>query len=434
MRWIAPVGIAFFVLIAILLLRGRGLNSPVSPEPPDAEAPSGIEGELGGSPEPTGVTAPPEGGPLSGPDVAGIVVDRSVCAQEGRTVEAVDSAGRVVAECVTGRHGEFAMEVPAVPPYILRVRGSDYHQVRITVTPTRSLRLLVETSRIRLETLYVKPVWDGVDDGKPLNVQLLDSRAEAIGTPRLYFADAPWRFEGMPFGTYAVRVWNKTWCGLAPRFEFTAEQRQVEVVLAASATIRATTTRPVRAMLIPRPPLGDPPARDELEQLGRAGRVRGFLHRTKEPAADIQITDVPAGEYSLVLTAPGCERVEMELAVAAGQVLDLGRIEIKKATGMVSFTLNDRNKKTTEYGYLLTVYTRLGEVLEVKTNPGDSSRVRIGGLGAGTWYYRVERKMGGGRLRAVGNDESFEVQPGEEARVEVDLTWRYEEVLFSKPK
>jgi hypothetical protein len=146
---------------------------------------------------------------------------------------------------------------------------------------------------------------------------------------------------------------------------------------------------------------------------------------TERRGKDFEFKGVPPGDYTLLITAIGYEPLEMPLSLAARESRNLGMIPMKKATGAAHFLLNDRNAPTNEHGYLLTLYTEQGDVLEYRTNPGESAHVTITGLREGRWWYRAERKMPGGALRSTQRDQSFFVRRDQKSEVEVDLTWRF---------
>ena len=121
----------------------------------------------------------------------------------------MDGGERVLADCLTDESGCFAMGVPAIPPFTVRVRGSDDPQVRIEITPSLSEKLLVETPPPRRETLHVKPVWEHAADDEHLLVHILNDQAQVIQADNRKLADSPWRFHDAPFGTYDVKVFNR---------------------------------------------------------------------------------------------------------------------------------------------------------------------------------------------------------------------------------
>lgn len=424
MKWIAPVGIVTLILAVYLFLRDPETRDP---QPPGDRTPTPEVQEIDWNEEtPAGDNPTAEEGSAATPDVGGSVTDQFNRAQEGLTVEAVDPAGKILASCLTDPAGDFAMEVPAVPPYILRVRGSDDHHATITILPSLSETLLVRTPPQRKETLYIKPLWEHADDAKPMLLQLIDSQAQVHRAVNVALVDSPWRIEGVPFGTWDLRVWKHELCGLARRFEFDEVHRQVEIRLGRPAGIRGTPRPPARAMLIPSPPMGHALPRKLRETDGHRGYVRAGLMDTGMLVKQIDFSEVPAGEYTLVLISPNQETVRRTLRMNPGEVLDLGVLQLQPASGSVSFQLKDRDERTTEFGYVITIYARDGTVLEAKTKPGDPDNLTVARLSAGAWFYRVERRMDGGGRRSIKHDQSFMVQKGQTTRVEVDLTWRFE--------
>ena len=426
MKKVAPYGILLLAVIAVLVAILRGDPEQLRGAPPQAEVVEATEitWKLR-DPDPGGAPSSGEGKERREPNIAGEVADQGCRTVPGIIVQAVDAEDRVLAEDCTGDDGRFAMLVPDDPPFNLRMQGGGDYRYKVSRVPRLDIDLFLETPPARRETLYVKAVYDVLHTEEELRLQVFDSMAQTARGTIVNLADSPWLLENMEFGTYDVRVWNSDASGFTRRFKFGPESRQVEVVLSPPASMKGTLNGPARAILIPDPPMGRRVSRGILEGDGRAGEVRTGLADTGQLTRKIEFQNVPAGKYRLVLTAPGFETLETTLNLAPATILDLGDITLQPASGAVRFYLNDGDQDTTRHGYLLTLYTRTGALLDYKTTPGESAFAKIRDLSSGTWYYRAERRMAGGGLRAVGADQSFEIKPGQTTQVEVDLNWPF---------
>ncbi len=362
----------------------------------------------------------------AGPNVAGEVSDQNCRAVRGITIVAVSKSGKTLARSVTDEAGAFSMVIETVPPFTLRIQEYAEVELQVPILPSLYNSLLVVTPKPREETLYLEPRGDITATDRVLKILILHSMVGRQDTGQLRVEDSPWRFEGVPFGTYDIRVWNDDLAGLVRNFRFDEENRKAVVELSAPAFVGGDTEVRSRAALIPIPPMGETLLSETREEDGRSGRVRRSLMDTECRSRDFKFKHVPAGDYILLVTAIGYEPLEMPLALAPGENRNLGLIPMKKATGSAHFYLNDRNQETNEHGYLLTLYTTQGDVLEYKTDPGESAHVTITSLCEGTWWYRAERRMAGGSLRSVNSDLSFVVNRDQKTEVEVDLTWRFE--------
>ena len=366
----------------------------------------------------------PEKDPI--PIVAGAVNNQQARAQVGVGIEAVNETGQVLCKVVTDRNGRFEMVVDSVPPFSLRFEGEEKAQARITVLPSLNNMLFRKTPPPRKETLYIRVVSDSPPEDPQLKLQIFGPLAETIHTAHVQIPDSPWRIDGVPVETSDIRVWNGSLSGMLRRFDFGPECREAVVHLSPPAVVRATVGIPVRAVLVPSPPLAEPLGVELLQIDGRSERVRTCLQDTVKGVKSFEFAELHPGEYHLTLTAPGYEPFKIQLVLRAGETRDLGRIKMKPATGSATFHLNDRNQDTTRYGYLLTVYSRRGEMFSRKTEPGDSAWLRIERLGMGVWHYRTERRMEGGGLRSVESDLSFTVRRDQDTRVQVNLIWPWD--------
>ena len=161
-------------------------------------------------------------------------------------------------------------------------------------------------------------------------------------------------------------------------------------------------------------------------------RLYRGLWEQKESATKFDFAGLPAGDYRLRFLARGFETVDLEIALRAGEALDLGRIDLIRAKGRIHVVIADQKgaPDDLEFGYVVRLYETGGHSLSQRVGPGGEGSVWFLDLPAGSWQYRVERMLeGDSHTRYVGWDPSIPLEAGEEKRIEVDCTWRFDDLL-----
>lgn len=367
-------------------------------------------------------TTPPE------PVVGGEVLDHRCRLQGGVTVELLRPGGEALATVESGSDGRFAFTGEWEAPLLVRLPGQPEEEAtQVRTLPRLDLELVTPSSGEHLGTLTLEPRLDRWPGDREARILLFNSLGELVRRARRRLSDAPWRFEFIPYDACDVRVAAGDLGGVLQGFDFTPESTHAVVPVGEAARLRGCLSREAQVHLLSRSPTYVPIAESLREADGLSGNVRRVFEASK--GREIRFGGLPAGDFLLRIHGPGLETIERELALAEGEVLDLGRIEVEEATATLIVALfDDRAAGGLEHAYRVTLYSETGALLEQGVLPDGTPEARFEGLSAGTWSCRVGRIADetGRVTRAVGRHRRVALARDEERRVEVDCGWRLE--------
>jgi len=372
--------------------------------------------------EPTAAPAPPEP-----PNLSGEVHDSQGRLLTGIPVLVTKKDGEIVARAVSGERGAFALCVSATAPLLVRAESMRKGAYTVAELPCHDVELFVTTLEQKAGEMLVDFILAEAIENHPARIRLYDSLGQEELMVYRAVREGPHPLRGVLHGAYDIRVDVGEYAGAIQGFDFRPDQRLAEVPIARAASVRGALSTKAMALLFSRSPTWVPVSRTIRESDGIRGLYRG-LWEQGAVEEKFSFSGLPAGDYRLRFLASGFETADREFCLAAGQALDLGEIELEKATGTLHLVITDRKDASgdLEYGYLVRLYETGGLSHSAEVGRGGTDDVWFRNLPAGRWQYRVERKLDGmSHTRYVGWDRPIPLLAGEERTVQVDCTWRF---------
>ncbi len=402
--------------VVLLLLTGAlalsvGLRTEAPPRPP----PRPVE------PAP----APPEAGaptPAAGPDLAGEVCDVRGRLVPGAEVRVERPEGTTVAAVVADGQGRFVLRVGVPPPLVVRLSAGGEG---VIVGDLPCLDVLLVDPRAGPagagDLLVHCATAAGAEDAA-VGVRATDALGDEIAGAGGLLSDGPFVLRDVPFGVLDVVVSGADRAGVRRGFAFSDRSREVTVPVGAAAALRGATSRPVRALLLPDPPAPPPLSRPLREADGLQGIVREAIATGEEDTA-FAFEGLPAGAYRLRLAGEGVEVREIAVALAEGEVRDLGRLDLEAASAVLVVAV-DEGGPGRAHAYLVEAWSPLGIRLEREVPSEGEGTAVFPALPAGEWFFRTGRVLEGPHhTQAAGWHRRVLVHRGETVRVTADCRW-----------
>jgi len=362
------------------------------------------------------------------PNVSGEVHDSQGRLLTGVPVLVATKAGEVVARAVSGDRGRFALRVTTPPPLFVRAESIEKNAYSVAKLPCHEVELFVRTLEQETGELLVDFLLTESLENRPARIRLYNSLGQEEVMVWRSVRDGPHPLAGVPYGPYDIRVDIGEYAGAIQGFDFRPDQRLAQVKLGRAATIRGSVSTAANTLLFSRSPTWVPVSRSIRESDGIKRLYRG-LWEWQDDATKFEFAGLPAGDYRLRFLATGFETVDREIKLRPGEALDLGRIDLTRAKGRIHIVIADRKDAPgdLEFGYIVRLYETGGHSMTHRVGPGGEGSVRFNAVPAGSWQYRVERRLkGDSHTRYIGWDRSIPLAAGEEKRVEVDCTWRFD--------
>jgi len=362
------------------------------------------------------------------PNLAGEVHDSRGRLLTGIPVLVATKEGEVLLRTVSGEGGRFEANVGARPPLFVHPESLERHPFEVEILPCHDAELFVTwVPETRGEMLVDFRLEEALPN-RPARIRLYNSLGQQTLLVFRSVRDGPHPLLGVFYGPYDVRVDVDGHAGAIQGFDFRPESRLAVVPLAPAASVRGTLGAKAEALLFSRSPTLVPVARSFRESDGIGRLYRGLWERAAA-AERFDFGGLPAGDYRLRILAAGYETEDREFSLAADERLDLGRIELRRATGSVVLRITDSANDPEElrFGYVVRLYETGAHSFSAHVGPGPGRDARFADLPAGSYHFRVERKLEGmAHTRFVGWDRPVPVEAGETKTVEVDCTWSYE--------